>query len=83
MTYEVFSFVPFHKHRSHELIQACKVNNFVSASAMLRENRFLVHDFDFVHILIYDARSCSRPCIGYVNEDIMRQRRCCSRGVPT
>lgn len=64
MTYEVFSFVPFHKQRSHELIQACKVNNFVGVSEMLKENRFLVHDFDFVHLNIYDGDPAHSPALG-------------------
>lgn len=31
MTEEVFSYKPFQKKGSHELMQACKANNFLQA----------------------------------------------------
>lgn len=77
MTQEVFSYKPFQKKGSHELMYACKANNFVKAQEILKVNRFLVYDFDYVLSICDAIRSNSQRYIGYASEVIMRRHRFC------
>jgi hypothetical protein len=67
MNTEVFSYKPFQKSGSHELMHACKTNNHILVSEIIKDNRFLVYDFDFV-FKHYQNRFNSQRCIGLVRE---------------